>query len=143
MRPTSTTWCFVVVLLSVGCDQLGNPPQYATPPTSWKDANGHLVTTSRSFRNENTIRRLVSEGMQDLDYADPAIGPSQALTIVVVVPRAIRPTPLPRVRLVTRFELANERVMTRKWTVLQEQRKWTAAFALPEPPTKVVTAVAP
>ena len=81
--------------------------------------------------------------MQDLDYADPAIGPSQTLTIVVVVPRAIRPGPLPRLRLITRFEFESKRVLSRKWTVPLEERKWTAAFALPERPTKAVTAVAP
>jgi hypothetical protein len=143
VRQTSAAWCFAVAFATVGCDQLGNPPQYATPPTPWKDANGHLVTTSRSFKNANTIRRLVSEGIQDFDYADPAIGPSQTLTIVVVVPRAIRPTPRPRVRLVTRFELENRTAITRKWTAPPRQDRWNAAFALPEPPTKVVTAVVP
>ena len=125
-----------------GCDQLGNPPQYATPPTEWRDANGHLVTTTRSFRNEKTIRRLVSEGMGDVDYAEPSIGPSQTLTVVVVVPRSFRASRRGEVPLVTRFELP-KRTIERRWKVVPENRKWSAAFALPAPPEKAVTAVVP
>lgn len=128
-----------------GCDQLGNPQQYATGPTPWKDRHGDLVTTTRSFRNEKTIRRIVAEGLDDLDYADPSIGPSETLTIVVVVPRAI----LPRyggsqeVNLVTIFKLKGRTPITRRWTARAASRKWSAAFALPEPPVDAISSVAP
>ena len=133
----------MLAVLSGACDQLGNPPQYATAPTPWKDARGHLITTTRSFKNEKTIRRIVAEGMGGLDYSDPSIGPSQALTLVEVVPRAFRPTRPGSVGLVTRFELPGRRAIDRSWRAPSSKRRWTAAFALPEPPVKAVTAVAP
>jgi hypothetical protein len=133
----------VLTLLACACEQLGNPPQYATAPTPWKDARGHLVTTTRSFKNEKTIRRIVAEGMDELDYSDPSIGPSQTLTLVQVIPRAFRPTRAASIDLVTRFELRGSRVLNRAWRAPSSKRKWSAAFALPEPPINAITAVAP
>lgn len=141
-RRSALLGCTAIVLLA-GCDQLGNPKQFATGPTLWKDQHGHLVTSTRSFNNENTIRRLVSEGMDHLDYADPSIGPSQALTIVVVEPRALRPMRRRSVKLVTTFTLPGRAPITRRWTAPASSRRWSAAFALPEPPDRVVTSVAP
>lgn len=127
----------------VGCDQLGNPQQYATGPTSWSDAYGDLVTTTRSFRNEKTIRRLVSEGLNDLDYADPSIGPSETLTLVFVAPRRIRIPHGSTLTLVTLLELPDRKPIVRRWTAPASSRSWSAAFALPSPPTKAVTSLAP
>jgi hypothetical protein len=126
-----------------GCNQLGNPEQFATGPTTWKDQHGHLVTTTRSFKDEKTIRRLLSQGIEDLDYADASIGPSETLTVVVVVPRALRPTRGRGLKLVTTFKLRGRPPMTRRWTVQRDSRRWSAAFALPEPPLGAVSAVAP
>ena len=126
-----------------GCDQLGNPPQFAMPPTSWKDANGHLVTTTRSFKNEQTIRRLVADEMEEVDYTDASIGPSETLTIVAVVARALHVRRGPRVRLVTRFTFRDRRTLDRRWTASGDKEKWTAAFALPDVPERAVTVVAP
>jgi hypothetical protein len=131
------------VLLVAGCDQLGNPQQFATGPTSWKDQYGHVITTTRSFKSESTIRRVVAEGLKGLDYADPSIGPSQVLTIVVVVPRALRIPRRPEVRLATTFKLAGRRPITRQWNAPATSNKWSAAFALPEPPVGAITVVAP
>ena len=142
-RPSARWACAAAVLLVAGCDQLGNPKQFATGPTRWKDAQGQLTTTTRSFNNENTIRRLVSEGMEDFDYADPSIGPSQALTIVVVVPHTLRASRRREVKLVTTFKLRGRAAIVRKWTAPMSSRKWSAAFALPEPPVGAVTSVAP
>jgi hypothetical protein len=136
-------FCACAFLALAGCEQLGNPPQYATPPTPWRDANGHLVTSTRSFRNANTIRRLVADGIEDVDYSDPSIGPTETLTVVVVVPRSFRASRRGEVPLVTRFELPNGRSLERRWKVVPENRKWSAAFALPAPPDAAVTAVAP
>jgi hypothetical protein len=132
-----------IALLLAGCDQLGNPQQYATAPTPWRGQHGHVVTTTRSFKNEATIRRIVSEGMEDLDYADPSIGPSQTLTIVIVVPRTLRLTRRPTVKLVTTFRLQDRQPISRTWQAPSAGNKWSAAFALPEPPTGAVTVVAP
>lgn len=126
-----------------GCEQLGNPQQYATGPTSWVDQYGELVTTTRSFRDEKTIRRLVSEGLEDLDYADPSIGPSEALTLVFVAPRRIRVRRGPTLTLVTLLELPGRPPLMRRWSVPVGSRRWTAAFALPHPPVDAVTSVAP
>ena len=68
-------WFIGALCFVCGCKQLGNPPQFATGPTQWTGEQGHLVTTTRSFRNEKTIRRLVSEGLGELDHADASIGP--------------------------------------------------------------------
>jgi hypothetical protein len=130
-------------MLVAGCEQLGNPKQFTTGPTTWKDQHGHLVTTTRSFRDEKTIRRVLDEGIESLDHVDPSIGPDEALTIVVVRPRALRPTRHRQLRLVTIFKLENRRPITRKWTVPASGRKWTAAFALPAPPQDAVSSVAP
>ncbi|MBW2507600.1 MAG: hypothetical protein JRE81_03120 [Deltaproteobacteria bacterium] len=136
--------CFWVLVLGIaGCDQLGNPEQFATGPTAWKDQRGHLVTTTRSFKDEKTIRRLLAQGIEDLDYADPAIGPSETLTVVVVVPRALRPTRGLGLKLVTTFKLRGRPPMTRAWSVRRDSRRWSAAFALPEPPIGAISAVAP
>jgi hypothetical protein len=143
VRLRDVALCAGACVALAGCEQLGNPPQYATPPTPWRDANGHLVTSTRSFRNANTIRRLVADGMDDVDYSDPSIGPSQTLTVVVVVPRSFRASRRGEVPLVTRFELPNGRSLERRWKVVPENRKWSAAFALPAPPDEAVTAVAP
>jgi len=126
-----------------GCDQLGNPPQFATAPTEWKDGNGRVVTTSRSFRDEKTIGRLAAEGFGELDHADPSIGPSQTLTIVSVVPHSLRVTGSPRVTLVTTFKLSTGAPLTRRWSAPASSRRWNAAFAMPEPPQGAVTSVAP
>jgi hypothetical protein len=132
-----------VVLLVAGCEQLGNPRQYATPPTQWRDANGQLTTSTRSFRNQKTIRRLVSDGMEDLDYSAPSIGPRQTLTIVDVAAQSFRASRGGKVNLVTRFELPNGQTVERGWKVAPEPPRWTAAFALPAPPKKAITAVVP
>ncbi len=131
------------LLLLGGCDQLGNPKQFSTGPTPWKNQHGQLVTSTRSFRNENTIRRLVSEGMEHLDYTDPSIGPSQTLTIVVVEPRALRPMRGHRVKLATIFKLSGRPPITREWDAPASSRRWSAAFALPAPPEGAITSVAP
>lgn len=139
----SATAALLTLVLLMGCDQLGNPKQFTTGPTAWKDENGHLVTTTRSFKDEKTIRRLVSEGMEDLDYADPSIGPSQTLSIVIVAARGLRVPRRNRVRLVTIFKLEGRPPIIRKWTASAASRRWSAAFALPDPPLSAVTSVAP
>lgn len=129
--------------LLLGCDQLGNPEQYATGPLSWVDQYGELITTTRSFRNEEAIRRLVSEGVKDLDYADASIGPSETLTLVFVSPRRIRISHGSTLNLVTILKLSDRSPIVRRWSVPAESRHWTAAFALPAPPVSAVTSLAP
>jgi hypothetical protein len=136
-------WVIGVLWLLGGCDQLGNPQQFATPPTTWDDEHGRVVTTTRSFRNEKTIRRLVSAGLDDFDYADPSIGPSQTLTLVSVVPRRLRSTRRAEVHLITTFKLSEQAPIVRRWSAPASSRRWDAAFALPEPPSRAVTSVAP
>ena len=143
MSQPNRAWVFGVLFLLGGCDQLGNPPQFATAPTTWKGEHGRLVTATRSFRNEKTIQRLVSEGLGDLDHADASIGPSQTLTIVSVVSHGPQPTRRRRVKLVTIFELPKRAPIARRWSADSSSRHWNAAFALPEPPTGAVTSVAP
>lgn len=141
-RPNRT--CVIGILwFLVACDQLGNPPQFATPATVWDDEHGRLETTTRSFRNENTIRRLVSEGLGELDHADPSIGPSQTLTIVSVVPQRLSRTALPVVQLVTIFKFSEHAPVVRRWSANATRGRWNAAFATPEPPVGAVTSVAP
>jgi len=132
-----------LLFLLIGCDQLGNPPQFATGPTTWNEEQGHIVTTTRSFRNEKTIRRLVSEGLGDLDYADPSISPSQTLTLVSAVPRRLPRTRRREVRLVTIFKFPNQAPVVRRWKAPASSRRWGAAFATPEPPSGAITSVAP
>jgi hypothetical protein len=134
--------CIAAVVL-VGCDQLGNPEQFATGPTVWTSPYGRLATTTRSFRDESTIRRLVAEGMSELDYADPSIGPRESLTIVVVVPRALRQIRRRRVDLVTTFKLRDRRPISRRWAASISSDRWSAAFALPEPPVDAITSLVP
>lgn len=131
------------LLLLVGCDQLGNPRQFATEPTKWSDGNGLVVTTTRSFRDEKTIRRLAAGGLEELDYADSSIGPSQTLTLVSVEPLSLRVTGRPRVALVTTFRLSNGERLKRRWSAPASSSRWSAAFALPEPPEVAVTSVVP
>lgn len=140
-RSSLLSLCIVSCLAA--CDQLGNPQQYATGPSAWNDEYGHLVTTTRSFRDEKTIRRLVSEGLDDLDYADPSIGPSETLTLVFVVPRRIRVRHGATVPLATIFKLVDRPPIVRKWAAPASSRHWSAAFALPGPPVSAVTSVAP
>jgi hypothetical protein len=141
-RPSSV-WLIGALCLLGACDQLGNPPQFGTAPTEWKDENGHVVTTTRSFQDETTIRRLASEGFGELDHVDSSIGPSQTLTLVSVVPRTLRVTGRPSVTLVTTFKLSSGAPLTRRWSAPASSRRWNAAFALPEPPQGAVTSVVP
>lgn len=127
----------------VGCDQLGNPKQYATGPTVWRGPHGHLVTATRSFRGEKTIRRMVAEGLEGLDHVDPSIGPDQTLTFVSVVARALRAQRTRTVELVTVFEMPDRRPVARRWKASADSRHWGAAFAMPAPPTDAVTSLAP
>ena len=143
MRPLRVAVAFFLAASTGGCDQLGNPKQFATGPTPWKDQYGHLVTTTRSFKDEKTIRRLLSEELEGLDYADPSIGPSQTLTVVMVVPRSLRPARRGELRLVTIFKMSGRRPITRRWKGRPGARRWSAAFALPEPPLDAVSSVAP
>ena len=136
-------WFIGILCVLCGCEQLGNPPQFATGPTQWNGEQGHLVTTTRSFQNEKTIRRLVSEGLGDLDHTVASIGPSQTLTIVAVVPRRLSQKRRRAVNLVTTFKLANRAPIVRRWSAPPSSHHWNAAFALPEPPRDAVTAVAP
>lgn len=129
--------------LLAACDELGNPEQYATGPTSWTDEYGELVTSTRSFRNEKTIRRLVSEGLEDLDYADPSIGPHETLTLVFVAPRRILVEHGSTLNLVTLLKLPDRPPIVRRWVAPAASRQWTAAFALPVPPVSAVTSLAP
>jgi hypothetical protein len=141
-RP-SGAWPVAVLILLGGCDQLGNPPQFATDPTQWTDGNGLIVTTTRSFRDEKTILRLAADGFDQLDYADSSVGPSQTLTLVSVEPRSLGMTGRPRVTLVTTFRLSHGKPLTRRWSAPASSSRWTAAFALPEPPLGAVTSVVP
>ena len=143
MSRPSRAWVIGVLCLVSGCEQLGNPPQFATGPTRWHDGHGHLVTTTRSFRNEKTIQRLVADGLGDLDYADASIGPSQTLTLVSVVARKLRPSRRREVKLVTTFKLTDRAPIVRRWSAPASSRRWNAAFALPEPPAGAATSVAP
>jgi len=136
-------WLIGVLCLLGGCDQLGNPPQFATDPTEWTDGNGRIVTSTRSFRDDKTIRRLAAEGLDEFDYADSSIGPSETLTLVSVVPQSLRMTGRPRVALVTTFRLRSGVPLIRRWSAPASSRRWSAAFALPEPPQGAVTSVAP
>jgi hypothetical protein len=102
-----------------------------------------MVTTTRSFRNENTIRRLVSEGLGGLDYADPAIGPKETLTLVSVTHLPVRQTSLGSLKLVTIFKVGDQPPIVRRWAASTRTRHWNAAFAMPEPPSAAVTSVAP
>jgi hypothetical protein len=140
-RPSA--WRIGALWLLCSCDQLGNPPQFVTGPTDWEDEHGHLVTTTRSFRNEKTIQRLVSEGLGELDHADPSIGPSQTLTLVSVVHRRLGPSRRGVVELVTVFKLPDQPPFVRRWSASASSHRWNAAFALPEPPSGAVTSVAP
>ncbi|MDH3654557.1 MAG: hypothetical protein OEN21_09835 [Myxococcales bacterium] len=142
-RPSRGAWLLGALCLLGGCDQLGNPPPFATKATEWTDGNGVVVTTTRSFRDEKTIRRLAAEGFDALDYADSSIGPSQTLTLVSVVPRSLRMTGRPRVTLVTTFRLRGGAPLTRRWSAPASSRRWSAAFAMPEPPQGAVTSVVP
>ena len=143
VSPHSKPWVLGVLCLLGGCDQLGNPQQFATGPTAWSDQHSQVVTTTRSFRNEKTIRRLVSEGLGDLHYADPSIGPDETLTLVSVVPRRLTPTWRQDVRLVTTFKFPARSPIVRRWSAPVTSRHWGAAFALPQPPTGAVTSVVP
>lgn len=125
------------------CEQLGNPPQYATGPTEWKDEHGHVVTTTRSFRNEKTIQRLVAEGLGDLEHADASIGPSETLTIVSVVPHRLRRDRRGKLELVTIFKVPDRAPIARRWSVPASSKHWHAAFALPAPPQGAATSVVP
>jgi hypothetical protein len=136
-------WVVGVLCLLAGCEQLGNPPQFATGPTDWKDENGHVVTTTRSFRNEKTIQRLVAEGLGDLDHRDASIGPSQTLTLVSVAPRSLRRQRRGKLELVTIFKVPERAPIVRRWKVPASSRHWNAAFALPLPPIGAATSVAP
>ena len=145
MKPPRARWFFVVVALSlVGCDQLGNPPQLTTGPTAWTlDAGGRIVTTTRSFKDEKTIRRLEAESLGELDYADPSIGPSQTLTLVSAVPHRLPAIRRRKVSLVTIFKLPDRSPISRRWTAPASSRRWNAAFALPSPPIGAVTTLVP
>ena len=128
----------------LGCDELGNPPQLTTGPTAWSlDIGGRIVTTTRSFKDEKTIRRIEAEGLGELDYADPSIGPSETLTLVFAVPQRLPPIRRRQVRLVTIFKLPNRAPITRRWAAAASSRRWTAAFALPAPPVGAVTSLEP
>ena len=143
MRPREAAAACIALVLSIGCDQLGNPEQFATGPTVWTSPYGRLVTTTRSFVDESTIRRLVSEGMEGLDYADPSIGPSESLTIVVVLPRSLERIRQRRVNVVTTFKLPERPPISRRWVASVTSDKWSAAFALPAPPLDAITSLAP
>lgn len=143
MSRPSQIWLITVLCLLVACDQLGNPPQFATGPTEWQGGAGRVVTTTRSFQDDKTIRRFASEGLSELDYADASIGPSQTLTIVSVVPRSLRVTRNAQVTLITTFKMANQEPIARTWSAPASARRWNAAFAVPEPPLGAITYVAP
>ncbi len=147
MTPDRAPWAVAVVALfslGLGCDELGNPPQLVTGPTAWSlDVGGRIVTSTRSFRDEKTIRRIEADGMGELDHADPSIGPSETLTLVSAVPHHLPPIRRRRVRLVTIFKLPNRAPINRYWTAPASSRRWTAAFALPAPPIAAVTSLAP
>ena len=145
MRPTRAHWLLpVIALVLAGCDQLGNPPQLTTGPTAWSpDFGGRIVTTTRSFKDEKTIRRLEAESLRDLDHTDPSIGPSETLTLVFAVPQRLRVIRDRKVALVTIINLPNRPPITRRWTAPTSSRRWSAAFALPAPPIGAITTLEP
>jgi len=142
-RPKRLLVLGALFFLLLGCDQLGNPKQLTTGPTVWTTNHHELVTTTHSFRNPKTIRRLVADGLDGLDYSDPSIGPEQTLTFVTVAPRRLRPIRPGPMKLVTHFEIPGPRPIARYWNVPAGSRQWDAAFALPAPPSDAVTSVAP
>lgn len=144
-RPSRRNLVAWTLLLSLGagCDQLGNPEQLTTGPTISRTNQHEFVTTTHSFRNERTIRRLVQDGLEGFDYADASIGPEQTLTLVTVAARGLRPLMPGPMRLVTRFEFGDHAPLTRPWPVPGGVRQWEAAFALPAAPTAAVTSVGP
>ncbi|MEM7137160.1 MAG: hypothetical protein AAF500_11305 [Myxococcota bacterium] len=133
----------VWLALTASCDQLGNPEQLTTGPTVWDTDLHELVTTTHSFRNPKTVRRLVEDGLESFDYADASFGPSQTLTLVTVAPRRLRPLVPGPMSLETRFDFPDNMVAVRRWPAPGGGRLWNAAFALPAPPVAAVTTVAP
>ena len=142
-RPSAPRIIVTLFSLICGCDQLGNPEQLTTGPTIWKSNQHELVTTTRSFLNPATIRRLVADGLDDLDHADPSIGPEQTLTFVMVASGRLRPIRPGSMKLVTVFEIEGQRPVARHWNAARGSRQWAAAFALPAPPSAAITSVAP
>jgi len=142
-RPRQPLALAALFSLILGCDQLGNPKQLTTGPTVWTTNHHDLVTTTHSFRNPKTVRRLVADGLGDLDYSDPSIGPDQTLTFVTVAPRRLRPVRPRAMTLVTRFEIPGRNPIARRWNAPADSRSWGAAFALPAPPSDAITSVAP
>ena len=129
--------------LVLACEAMGNPPQQVTPPAVWTHDRASITTTTQSFSNARTIKRLVREGLGDLTYADDAVGPGQTLTLVTAVPswkQRRRQTPA---RLVTVFEMADGRSVERRWSGPPHEREWRAAFALSDAPRAAITALAP
>ena len=142
MSRRSSTWAILVVL-ALGCEELGNPKQLTTGPTIWRTADHELVTTTHSFRNPKTIQRLVEDGLDDLDHSDASIGPNETLTFVTVAPRRIRIMKPGPIQLVTRFEVPDRGLIERRWRAPASARRWDAAFALPGPPSQAVTSAVP
>ena len=132
-----------MVGLLAGCDQLGNPEQLVTGPTVWSSNHHELVTTTRSYRDPSTIRRLVEVGLEGFAHADPSVGPNQTLTLVTVAPRRLRPVVPGPLTLTTRFELPGSRVIERRWRSPPDSRHWSAAFVLPDAPVAATTSAEP
>lgn len=138
--------CLAIGLAVLGpsaCDELGNPEQLTTGPTVLEYGGHELVTTTHSFRNPKTIRRIVEDEPTRFVYSDASIGPEQTLTVVTVAPRRLRPVRPGRMTLTTRFEFPGGTVVERRWQSVEGSRLWEAAFALPDPPTAAATTAAP
>lgn len=134
---------WLLLLLCVACDALGNPPQRVTPPEIWVEGDEKVTTTSQSFSDSATIQRLLDEGLGELDYVDPTLRDTETLTLVTAVPGLRERWRRVPAELVTLFEFANGRKIERRWWGEPGKQKWKAAFALPEPPKRAVTALAP
>lgn len=135
-------WLLAVVL-TAGCEELGNPPRGGAV-TEWaKWSNGRDVTQTRARSvpagEWRELLRHLPDGRLEHPVREPARGEVAAL--VTVRARWGRPSPPRVVELLTRIELTNGQVFQRAWHVRGGTEQWYALFTLPAPPRKAITRI--
>ncbi|MFW6086270.1 MAG: hypothetical protein ACODAG_03615 [Myxococcota bacterium] len=130
--------------LSVGgCEGLGNPVVViaATQPAQW--SGGPLTTVTRAKASSpERWEMLMRQTGGELHHGDRVAPADGVVALVTVRPQWHQPPPATRIPLVTELELADGRIVRRRWTAPAAASVWRAGFALTAPPSTAVTALA-
>jgi hypothetical protein len=131
------------LVLSAGCDELGNPVGHGgpTPSLVWESEVVNLTTRTETVPAERAAE-LAARVPADLLFHAERPSPSGYATLVTVTPQWKRQPRAPLVPLVTELRLRDGSVVQTAWSAPVSVPSWHAFLAPASTPVAAATALA-